>query len=215
MIWSPSTLTPTGDFNGDGLEDIIVGSPATRTANLDLMVIRAQDDSGRVDIISNHTALIDDGVKRLDDLTNLAIFSENRTLEFGALVTGLGNINGDGFHDVLTGGAVGRRHGLFGRPSLEQEELFLFQSPTTSNFQIESSSQFMFRTGDVGVGDFNGDGFDDILVEEFEVASNFVTLDRMEVVNRIILGNRDFLTDGISVAENAGVAFVHELVGNN
>lgn len=89
-----SALDNAGDVNGDGLEDIIVGAPQPGSTQ--------NPQVGHVYIYHNHETT---GFGSSPDqmLTNGQEFGK-----FGAAVAGVGDVNNDGFDDVLVGspGAV-------------------------------------------------------------------------------------------------------------
>lgn len=138
-----------GDVNGDGFSDVIVG--ANQYTNDELNEGRAYAYYGS-----------DSGLSLSPDW-----FAESNDAHahFGDCVAGAGDVNGDGFSDVIVGAPFygtldeGRAYVYFGGSS--------GLSPTP-DWAI-SSNQTSSRFGNVvaSAGDVDGDGFDDVLVAAY------------------------------------------------
>jgi hypothetical protein len=82
-----------------------------------------------------------------------------------------GDVNGDGREDLIvlerTGSAgvnAGRAYVVFGSDDWGSVDLDTFLAEEAHGFVIEGPAGFALLTGPVGIGDFDGDGFDDIYV---------------------------------------------------
>ena len=141
------SVSNAGDINGDGYDDVLVGAPTFDNG---------QSGEGALFVYQGSEAGIN---------TSSAIHFEcdQAYAYMGWSVFGAGDVNGDGYSDVVTGakayksgenkeGAgfifMGSTDGL----NAEQSEMFEGSQPWT---------QFGYSIG--GRGDFNGDGFSDIL----------------------------------------------------
>lgn len=141
------SLSGAGDVNADGFSDIIVGSYA---------YANGQTDEGAAYIFYGSASGI--------NLTGTKIESNLVTAEFGKSVAGAGDINGDGFSDVIVG-APGYSNG-------QQKEgaVFVFMGSqsglsTTASHVLESNQGISYYGEAVAsAGDVNGDGYSDILV---------------------------------------------------
>jgi len=135
----------TGDINGDGIEDVIVGAPSASFSGFSAagkaFVFFGPDYSTKV---------------TLQDPNPL------RLLRFGSSVAS-GDIDGDGIDDVLVGGVGGQgRVNIFFGPDLDPSmTVTLSQPPLATQFGT-----------DVAVGDINNDGLNDIIVGAQHVAVN-------------------------------------------
>ncbi len=142
-----------GDYNGDRLADLAVGLPA------------AADGDGQVTVVYGRAG----GWQVPSDLEMLA---ESRTSFVGETGAGIGgslaaagDVDGDGFNDLLIGDAANDRiYLVFGRPSPLGRNLLL-DEPQPAIWSVltapdgEQIGEWLGAAGDV-----NGDGYDDLLI---------------------------------------------------
>ena len=149
-------VASAGDNNGDGYSDVIVG------ANL---FDNGETDEGAVFIYNGSAASI-----RLIQATALANsplnnLKTNQSLDlFGTSVAAAGDVNGDGFSDIIVG-AMQFDHG-----EANEGAAFIFHGTasgisTVAADTVEGNSATAFMGAAVSsAGDVNGDGFSDIIV---------------------------------------------------
>lgn len=159
-----------GDINGDGYDDILVGSFRHDING---------DSSGRAYAIFGKPDNAPVSLKTLLDAEEGLVIDGAYPRDYaGFSLAGAGDINGDGFDDILVGayGAsanaqpdAGRAYLVYGRPTSEVVPLSQLANP--SDAEINNGFVILGQTagGYAGfsvdmAGDFNGDGFDDILV---------------------------------------------------
>ena len=146
-----------GDVNGDGFDDVIVGSP-DRNARVAGKLARragaAQEylgNAGRVQVyLGSSTGLASN--------PSWVVDGERRGGHLGAAVAAAGDVNGDGFADVVVGapGGMGSAHLYLGsRRGLSAEAAWVVEG---------RQANALFGVAVAGAGDVNGDGFDDLLV---------------------------------------------------
>jgi FG-GAP repeat/FlgD Ig-like domain/FG-GAP-like repeat len=140
-----NSVGTAGDVNGDGYADVIVGAP---------------DFSG-----SPGRAFVYLGsVSGLAASPAWAVESEQVNSEFGVSVGSAGDVNGDGFSDVIVGARV------FGNGQDFEGAAFVYLGSasglsTTTAWTAESNQANAFFGNSVGTaGDVNGDGFSDVIV---------------------------------------------------
>ncbi|MEA3044328.1 MAG: hypothetical protein QOH47_2166, partial [Sphingomonadales bacterium] len=165
FINAGTAVSTAGDFNGDGYDDLIIGAPKlSRTGNSSTgeayLVFGKASGFGTIDLAALTPA---DGFK---------IINSGQFDFAGAAVSSAGDINNDGYDDLLVGvpGAdsdgndAGEVFVLFGRASgFGPVDLTLLTA--TEGFRIRGDATGDDAgTGAAAAGDINNDGFDDIIV---------------------------------------------------
>jgi hypothetical protein len=136
-----------GDVDGDGYGDFVVGAPGDDTPAL---------DAGRVELFA--------GGSEPDAVPARTWFGDVPSGGFGGAVAGAGDFNGDGFADVVVGAPNADA------PAAADSGLaYVFygaRSPDTRPGVVFAGSGASERLGTAvaGVGDFDGDGFADVVV---------------------------------------------------
>jgi len=133
------SVSNAGDVNNDGYDDVIVG----------------EDYNG----FNTGSAKIYLGSAAMDNVSDINLTGENSSDKFGWSVSGAGDMNGDGFDEVICGApgfasGKGKMYVYYGSASMDQ------YSDITKTGE-SSSAYFGYSVSDAG--DINGDGFNDIL----------------------------------------------------
>eukprot|EP01032_Pedospumella_encystans_P039220 gene39220-biopygen20613 len=161
-----------GDVNGDGIDDIIVGVGG-RTYNGLTQTGVAYVLFGR---ISQSFANVDLGSFTTSSTSGFKIIGITPSLKVGKSVSGAGDVNGDGYDDVIVGTHVpdtsavispGYAYVVFGHgPSMPYTDVYVsFASAPFFGFQISgAASRDGLGFSVSGAGDFNNDGFADVIV---------------------------------------------------
>ena len=165
-----------GDFNGDGIDDILAGAPkasgpdnARNNTGEAYIIFGSSDVSGTVDISENQHDFTVIGAAQSDNL---------------GFVVASGDVNGDGIDDILVGarfagGFLGGAEGII-EGGLESslinagEAYVIFGSPDLSgtvdtalgeqDFTVKGAQGGDFLGYALAAGDVSGDGVDDIIV---------------------------------------------------
>ena len=153
-----------GDVNGDGFDDVIVGAP--RFGNNDPGAAYIVFGKMRVDFPANFDLANIDGVNGVRLRSNV----DNSSAGFS--VGGAGDINGDGFDDVIVGAPLafvyngGSGYVVFGQADFGVDTFSLSDDINgTNGIKLPSENQDDRAGRSVAiVGDVNGDGFDDFLL---------------------------------------------------
>ncbi|MCE7063334.1 FG-GAP-like repeat-containing protein [Dyadobacter sp. CY343] len=137
-----SNVASAGDVNGDGYSDVIVGAITYDNGNVD-------EGGAFVWVGGGSGDYLDAGlIKKIDQRMNTA---------------GAGDINGDGFSDIIVGVPSYDEHGA----------VFIYNGSLSGiNFNSFTIIENVPNSGDLGcsvasAGDVNGDGFGDIVIGDF------------------------------------------------
>jgi len=139
-----SSVASAGDVNGDGFDDFIVGASDYSNAK------------GRVYIYYG-------GLEPHLNLTykaNITLNGENEGDYFGISIASAGDVNNDGYDDVIIGAnwynsSTGRAYLYYGGARMDNKPDVVFDGERASSFFGGSVS---------AAGDFNNDGFDDVII---------------------------------------------------
>lgn len=149
-----ASVAIAGDVNGDGYADLVIGAPFYNT------------DAGRVYIFLGGPGgwRLDEGLASAD-----ATYTGGAGDEAGTSVAGAGDVNGDGFGDIIVGAPGyssldpstyddGRAVLIYGSASISG----VLSGDGTLSSGVTSNSRLGASVS--GVGDANGDGYDDVLI---------------------------------------------------
>src|SRR5215471_10263262 len=157
-----------GDINGDGFDDIVIGS----TPHSYYYYLSRPGDSYVVFGSGAGFAPVIN-VSELDGSNGFHIVGAAFNDFAGWSVSGAGDVNGDGFDDIIVGAFGSGNNGyysgssyvVFGTDAGFAATLDLSSIDGSNGFRIDGENPFDLSGWAVsGAGDFNGDGFDDILV---------------------------------------------------
>jgi len=166
MGWS---VDSAGDVNGDGFEDIVVGAPGWDAPG-------GLFDEGAVFVFLGSV----NGIIGFDPSTAHAfIQSTQANSEFGSSVAGAGDINGDGYDDILVGAPLTDASGL-----IVSGAAYIFRGgpqgiTATSTLEADAMLESKQLEGHFGrsvasAGDVNGDGYSDVIIGAARYGAPFV-----------------------------------------
>ncbi len=157
------SVDPIGDINDDGIDDLLIGAPELFGA---MQTGRAYVVFGRDNGFPAFWQSDD-----LDGTNGFVIDGEEGDDLAGQSVGAAGDINGDGIADLVIGAAEadpngfssGRAYVLFGSRDSFEPLVDLGRLDGTNGFAVSGEAAFDRAGGAVaGIGDFNGDGIDDL-----------------------------------------------------
>jgi len=162
------SVSAAGDFNGDGVGDLIIGasnsSPHGHYSGASYIVF------GRVAAAAGPATL---SVSKLDGKNGFKIDGVATGDYAGFSVSGAGDVNGDGFSDVIIGAeeadpnghSSGAAYVVFGRSSGIARTLNLSSLDGSNGFKIYGAANGDYAGQAVsGAGDVNGDGYADLII---------------------------------------------------
>src|SRR5690606_32864154 len=184
-----------GDVNGDGLDDIVVGTSAFNLNGVAYVVF------GKTTQEAVELEALEAGQGG-----GFAIFGSDVGDAAGVSVSGAGDVNGDGLADVLVG-APGTDRGtayvVFGKAGPEPLSLGLLDGALGGGFAITGPSVPADASGAAlgvaGLGDVNGDGLADVAFDAGGAATS---------VAYVVFGKRD--AAAVSADALAGRGFAIE-----
>jgi hypothetical protein len=158
-----SSVAGAGDVNGDGFADLIVSAPgADYGAGYSYVVFgRASGFGASFDLAT------------LDGANGFRLDGVNRYDESGTSVAGAGDVNGDGFDDIIIGARLapgadeyaGASYIVFGGAAGFGATLDLASLDGTNGFRLDGIVNYDNAGRSVaGAGDVNGDGFGDLII---------------------------------------------------
>jgi len=180
-----STVVNAGDVNGDGYDDMAVAAPFTDgAANLTGAVYiffgsadpQVSGSPGAGLIITGH--------------------AENMTIGYRLAA---GDINGDGFADLLVSEGLGAGTGV-------DQHVFLFYGGPTlpQTFQTDQADVTFGPSGSLGdsivVGNLNGDAYDDVALFDGNSQSVFVFNGGPSLASTLAVGSASTVVTGASVS---------------
>ena len=146
--WFGYSVSTAGDVNGDGYSDIVVGAH---------LFDNGEADEGRVFVYHGSAS-------GLSLSANWTAESDQAVASFGYCVSAAGDVNGDGYSDVIVGAIS------FDNGQTDEGKAFVYHGSAsglsaTDNWNAESNqSDSQFGISVATAGDVNGDGYSDVIV---------------------------------------------------
>ena len=158
--WSGRSVGNAGDVNGDGFDDVIIGAP--------LADPNSRAGAGSSYVVFGKASGFS-AVQNLSDLDGSNGFRLDGTAtnnNSGWSVSNAGDVNGDGFNDVIIGAQrADSSYLVFGKASGFSAAMDLSSLDGNTGFRMDGATDLEFTGISVsGLGDINGDGFDDLII---------------------------------------------------
>jgi FG-GAP repeat/RTX calcium-binding nonapeptide repeat (4 copies) len=218
--YSGRSVASAGDVNGDGFDDLIIGANRADPNG---------DGSGASYVVFSKASgfAADLNLSSLNGSNGFQINGEGADDKSGYSVASAGDVNGDGFDDLIIGayGAdpngyfSGASYVVFGKASGFAADLNLSSLNGSNGFQINGEAAYDNSGSSVAsAGDVNGDGFDDLIIGAsgadpngnssgasylvFGKASSFASSLNLSSLN----GSNGFQINGEAAGDNSGIS---------
>ena len=188
--FSGGSVSNAGDVNGDGFDDVIVGAFGADPNG---------ENSGSSYVVFGKDSSFNDPIdlSSLDGNNGFRLDGVAAGDQLGISVSSAGDVNGDGFDDVIIGASgadpnstynAGSSYVVFGKPTGFDALMSLSSLDGSNGFRLDGVARLDFSGNSVSnAGDVNGDGFDDVIVNSsyvvfgkasgFSAAMNLSSLD--------------------------------------
>ena len=164
--FSGTTVSSAGDINGDGYDELIIGAYGADPNG---------DFSGSSYVVfgSGNAFASTVNLSTLNGTTGFRLDGEAVLDESGYSVSSAGDVNGDGYDDLIiganhadpNGSASGSSYVVFGKASAFASTVNLSTLDGTNGFRLDGEAASDISGYPVSsAGDINGDGYDDLII---------------------------------------------------
>ncbi|PUE10683.1 hypothetical protein B9Z33_11065 [Limnohabitans sp. T6-20] len=173
-----TSVSSAGDVNGDGYADLIVGTDADQSYTAAYVVYGGSAPTS-VSLAAS-TIAATQGFRILGNTANGAGLSQ---------VSGAGDLNGDGFADVIVGSTNGSSYVVYGKATGAEVSVSTGTIAASQGFKLTYSTNTTSTTAQAVsfAGDFDGDGLNDLVIAEDTNFGNSQTY-------KIVFGGTQWLT---------------------
>ena len=208
--WLGSSVGSAGDVNGDGIDDLIVGANGVNGTTGAAYVVLGK--AGATASTLN--------VSKLDGSNGFALSGVAPSDNTGFAVSSAGDFNRDGFDDMLIGAfganrGAGAAYVVFGKNGGFAANLDLSTLDGNNGVRLDGMAGDNAGRSVAKIGDFNGDGIDDIVIGAFhgnnDTGSAYVVFGQSTAFASsfdlsTLDGKNGFRLDGVSALDLTGIS---------
>jgi hypothetical protein len=214
------SVSSAGDLNGDGFDDLTIGAPGAGSL-VENDYGQYSDRRGESYVVFGKAVGFTANLSLADlDGSNGFVLSgiDERDVS-GYSVSSAGDVNGDGFDDLIIGAdgadlngnyGAGESYVVFGKAEAFSAVVDLGSLDGMNGFTINGIDEGDFSGYSVSsAGDVNGDGFNDLIIGTFRVGESYVVFGKAEAFSAVVdLGSLDgmngFTINGIDEGDYSG-----------
>ena len=164
--FSGRAVSSAGDINGDGLDDLIISAPGAES--------NGASGAGESYIVFGSRDITSASLSALNGKNGFVLRGAAHSDDSGTSVSSAGDINGDGFDDIIVGTpfadpynrrGAGNSYVIFGAAAFTSASLELSDLDGSNGFTLHGIERYDLSGMSVSsAGDVNGDGLDDLII---------------------------------------------------
>ncbi len=156
-----SAVQTAGDVNGDGFADLLIGAPGFSNGD------------GAVYVVFGHSGAFNSQIDlSIPDGMELFRIDGIGGEQAGLVLDSAGDVNGDGFADFVMGALYGSSYVVFGKADGFASSLNVTALNGNDGFRLDNPPTNAAGCDVSSAGDFNGDGYGDLLLAALSYDSN-------------------------------------------